>query len=41
MDDLDLDPTRKFLFSASGNRGWDGSASESLVVYDVTHKAIK
>ena len=35
ISQLYLDPTCKYLMSASGNRGWEGSSTEVLLGYEV------
>ncbi len=31
----DVDPTCRYAFSASGNRGWDGNSTEVLLGYEI------
>lgn len=35
LSDVQFDPTYKYMISASGNRGWQGSSTETVFIYDV------
>lgn len=35
LSDVQFDPTYRYMISASGNRGWQGSSTETVFVYDV------
>ena len=32
---LHIDPTCKYMLSAAGNRGWEGSSTEVLIGYEI------
>ena len=32
---LYIDPTSRFMLSAAGTRGWDGTSTESLIGYEI------
>ena len=32
---LHVDPTCRYMLSAAGNRGWDGSSTEVLIGYEI------
>ncbi|ODV94595.1 hypothetical protein PACTADRAFT_3481 [Pachysolen tannophilus NRRL Y-2460] len=36
LSDLYIDPTCRFMVSASGNRGWNGVSTEMVLIYEVT-----
>ena len=33
--ELYIDPTARFMLSAAGTRGWDGSSTEVLIGYEI------
>lgn len=35
LSDVQFDPTYRYMISASGNRGWQGSSTETVFIYDV------
>jgi len=31
----DIDPLEKWMFTASGSRGWDGNSTENLIIHEI------
>lgn len=35
LSDMYVDPTSRFIVSASGNRGWQGKAADYVFIYEI------
>jgi transcriptional activator SPT8 len=35
ISDIQFDPTYRYMISASGNRGWQGTSTETVFIYDI------
>ncbi|AOA61041.1 Transcription factor [Komagataella phaffii CBS 7435] len=38
ISDMYIDPTFRFMISASGNRGWQGTSTETVMIYEISIK---